>query len=66
MHTVMPVDQDVENGDLINEALSKGLSSFKPDLMYQNLVNNYRSAKELYGETIIRQMTGYGLSLIHI
>jgi len=60
MHSIIPVQKDVENGNLINEALSKGLSSFNPDMMYQNLVNNFRTAKELYGETIIRQMTGYG------
>ncbi|MBN2881125.1 VWA domain-containing protein [Candidatus Woesearchaeota archaeon] len=60
MHSILPVNKDIEEGNMINEALSKGLSSFKANLLYENLVNNFRSAKELYGETIIRQLTGYG------
>lgn len=60
MHSVLENDKKVINeGKLIEEAINTGVSSFMPDLFFQNLVKNYTLAKQLYGETIIREMTGY-------
>lgn len=60
MHTVLEADKDeVEDGLLLNESIDQNLGSFTPDLMFQNMVQNYKSAKKLMGETIIREMTGY-------
>ena len=60
MHSVLENDKKTINeGKLIEEAMNTGVSSFMPDLFFQNLVKNYTLAKQLYGETIIREMTGY-------
>lgn len=52
-------EQAVDDGKLIAEAINQGVGSFTPDLIFQNLVQNYRNAKRLYGETIIREVTDY-------
>jgi len=35
------------------------MSSFSPDLMFEQLVKNYTIAKQIYGESIIRLVSGY-------
>ena len=60
MHSVLENDKKaIREGKLIEDAVNNGVSSFMPDLFFQNLVKNYTLAKQLYGETIIREMTGY-------
>lgn len=60
MHSVMENDQDtIDKGKLIRESVNQGISSFTPDLMFEQMVKNYSMAKNLYGETIIRELTGY-------
>lgn len=60
MHSVLEAEKDkVEDGLLLNEAIDQNLGSFTPDLMFQNMVQNYKAAKKLMGETLIRELTGY-------
>jgi len=59
MHSVLPHDEDVENGKLLSESYDYNLSSFQPDLLFEQLCNNYRQAKKLFGQTMIRELTGY-------
>jgi Mg-chelatase subunit ChlD len=60
MRSVLENDeQAVNDGKLIAEAVNQGVGSFTPDLMFQSLVQNYRNAKRLYGETILRALTDY-------
>ncbi len=60
MHSVMENDKKViDNGKLISDAISQGMSSFSPDLMFEQLVKNYTIAKHIYGESIIRLVSGY-------
>lgn len=60
MHSVMENDKDsVDKGKLIRESVNQGLSSFTPDLMFEQMVKNFSMAKNIYGETIIRELTGY-------
>lgn len=60
MRSVLENDkQTVEDGKLIQESIDRGLGEFTPDVMFEKLVQNYREAQELYGETILRQVTGY-------
>jgi Mg-chelatase subunit ChlD len=65
MHTVLENDKDtIENGKLLGESINQNISSFVPDLIFRNLVNDYKLAKQLYGEFIIRKLTGYDPSYV--
>src|SRR3989344_3485859 len=60
MHSVLDNDKKViDNGKLISDAINQGMSSFSPDLMFEQLVKNYTIAKQIYGESIIRLVSGY-------
>jgi len=60
MHLVMDNDKEiVQEGRLLKEALNQGLSSFTAELMFEQLVKNYSLAKQLFGESLIRELTGY-------
>jgi Mg-chelatase subunit ChlD len=60
MRSVLENDtQSVDDGEVVVEALNRSLGNFTPDLMFENLVQDYRNASRLYGETIIRALTGY-------
>ena len=60
MHSVLENDKKtIDSGKLISDAINQGMSSFTPDLMFEQLVKNYTMAKHIYGESIIRLVSGY-------
>lgn len=60
MHSVLENDKKtIDSGKLISDAINQGMSSFTPDLMFEQLVKNYTMAKQIYGESIIRLVSGY-------
>ncbi len=60
MHSVLENDRKViDDGKLISDAISQGMSSFSPDLMFEQLVKSYTIAKHIYGESILRLVSGY-------
>ena len=60
MHSVLENDKKIiDSGKLISDAINQGMSSFSPDLMFEQLVKNYTIAKHIYGESIIRLVSGY-------
>lgn len=60
MHSVLENDSDtVDDGKLLNESFNQGISSFSPDMMFENIVQNYANAERIYGERMIRLLTGY-------
>ncbi|MFA6888710.1 MAG: VWA domain-containing protein [Candidatus Woesearchaeota archaeon] len=60
MHSVLENDQTViDEAKIIKDSINQSLFSFTPDLMFEKLVKNYKMAKQLFGEKLIRQMTGY-------
>lgn len=60
MHSVLENDKKIiDEGKLISDAINQGMSSFSPDLMFEQLVKNYTIAKHVYGESIIRLVSGY-------
>lgn len=64
MHSVLENDKDViDKGRLISNAINFGVS-FIPDMMYEQLVRDYATAKTLYGETLIRLLTGYNPNFV--
>ncbi|HME87381.1 MAG TPA: VWA domain-containing protein [Candidatus Nanoarchaeia archaeon] len=59
-HSVMEADEEtIKEGELVNDAMNNGINSFIPDLMFEQMVNDFKTAKNIYGETIIRHSTGY-------
>lgn len=59
-HTVLNTDmQNIDEGMIVEEAFNQNIGSFMPDLMFAQMVDNYKNAKKLYGETIIRELSGY-------
>lgn len=46
-------------GKVLEEAINRGLNSFVPDMMFSSIVQNYKQAKQLYGERILREISGY-------
>lgn len=60
LHSKLNVDKDkIEKAKVLNDAINNNISSFTPDLTFEQMVNNYSSAKKLLGETLIRELTGY-------
>ena len=60
MHSVLENDKKViDSGKLISDAINQGMSSFSPDLMFEQLVKSYQVAKHVYGDSIIRLVSGY-------
>jgi len=47
-----------EDASLIGQALNNSISSFNPDLMFEQLVKDYKLAKHIFGEKLIREITG--------
>lgn len=54
------VDKDeVDKGRVMSEALNNNISSFMPDMMMDKMVTNFKEAKDIYGDSLIRELTGY-------
>lgn len=60
MHSILEDDKEkISDGKLISESINQGIGSLTPEMILENLVKDYKLAKKLYGETIIRELTGY-------
>lgn len=60
MKSVLDNDKEtIEKGELIRDSINQGLSSFTPDLIYQQLVKNYSMAKHIFGPSLLKLATGY-------
>jgi Mg-chelatase subunit ChlD len=65
MHSIIEDDKEtISDGRLISESVTQGIGSLTPDIIFQNLIKDYKLAKKLYGETIIRELTGYSPNYI--
>ncbi len=59
-HSVTEMNTDTINeGLVVEEAANYNVGSFMPSMMFKDIVQNYKNAKKLYGETLIRELTGY-------
>lgn len=56
--------QTKDEGQLLQEMTNQGLSSFVPDMMFEQMVSSYKTAKQIYGESMLRQLTGYDPDVI--
>lgn len=60
MKSVLENDKEtIEKGKLISDSINQGLSSFTPDLIYQQLVKNYSMAEHIFGPSLLKLATGY-------
>lgn len=60
MKSVLESDrQTIEKGKLIESAMDRGINTFTPDLMFEQMVSDYKMAEQIYGERILRQLFGY-------
>lgn len=58
--SVLDVDtNNIDDGMIVQEAFNQNLGSFMPDIMFEQMVKDFKNAKKLYGETIIRELSGY-------
>lgn len=59
MHSVMDGGEETDDGKLVEDALNQGVGTFIPDMMYSQMTQNYSQAKQMYGERMLRELTGY-------
>jgi magnesium chelatase subunit I len=60
MHSVLENDKKiVEEGKVLRESINQGISSFTPNLMFEQVVNNFKMAQNIYGEKLLRWLSGY-------
>lgn len=65
MHTILNVDQkNIDNAKVLADAINNNVTSFTPDFSFEQLVKDYKTAKNIYGETMIRELTGYDSSFV--
>tara|TARA_Y100000310_G_C20700399_1_gene829206 strand:+ start:3068 stop:4246 length:1179 start_codon:yes stop_codon:yes gene_type:complete len=65
LHSVVEHDEkEVSKGKLMSQAINQGFSSFHPDLMMEHLTKDYAQASRLYGEGLMRLVSGYEPSAI--
>lgn len=60
MKTILEDDKEaIDDAHIILEAINQGLGALTPELMFEQLVKNFKLTKQIVGETIIRALTGY-------
>lgn len=59
MRSVLENDkQTIDDGKLVSEMVNHSVG-FTPDIAFSNLVKDYKLAEQIYGESFLRQITGY-------
>ncbi len=65
MHSVLENDQmAIDEGMVIEEALNRGIGAFNPDMMFEKLVKNFTMTKSIFGEALIRAVSGYDIDYL--
>lgn len=60
MHSVTQNDKkSIDQGNLLQQSINNGFSGFNADMMYEHLVDNYRTAQNIYGDKLLRFVSGY-------
>ena len=60
MHSVLEGDKDaLDDAKMLRDSFNQGVGAFVPNMMFEQMVDNFKMAKQLFGETIIRQLSGY-------
>jgi Mg-chelatase subunit ChlD len=59
MRSVIEEDSMIKDGHLIDEATNQSLGAFIPEMIFSKISQNFNQAKELYGEKMITEVTGF-------
>lgn len=60
MNSVLQGDKEtIEHAEMLQEAGNRGVGAFTPDLLFQNVVSNFSITRQLYGDKLIKMLTGY-------
>lgn len=60
MRSVLENDsQTIDEGTVIEEAINQGIGAFNPDIMFEKMVKNYSMTRSIYGDALIRALSGY-------
>lgn len=60
MRSILDSDEEtITDGKLITAAINSGIGAFTPDMLFDKLVTNYKAAKKIYGESFLREISGY-------
>lgn len=60
LHAIINEDEKIkEQGHLLESATNQGISSFNANRFFEALVKNYAFARQLYGDSFYRYLTGY-------
>ncbi len=57
-------DKTIDDGKLISDVINHGFSSFTPDMAFDSLSKDYAMAKNIFGESLLRLISGYSSSYI--
>ncbi len=65
MHSVLQSDKEtIKEGKIIMDAINQGFFSINPSLLFEQMVKNFSLAKQIIGESLIRQISGYDAAYI--
>ena len=60
MRSVMENDKEtIEEGNIIQESINRGMGAFTPDMMFERLVKDYKITKKIMGKSLVRAISGY-------
>jgi Mg-chelatase subunit ChlD len=60
MHSVLEADKTaLDKGKLVQESFNRSVGTFVPDMIMANMAKNFSIARQLYGDTMLRLLTGY-------
>ncbi|MBI2565152.1 VWA domain-containing protein [Candidatus Woesearchaeota archaeon] len=60
MKSVLEADKKtIDDGKIVEEAANRGIGGFTPDLLFEQLVKNYSTIQQLYGEKLLQLITGF-------
>ncbi len=60
LNSVIEQEKEVlDDGRLLGDALDNSIYSFVPDMMFEQMAKDYAMAKKIYGEKILREVSGY-------
>jgi len=54
----------IEQGKLLDAAINQGLNAFNPDMMFEQIVKDFRNAEQIYGEKMLRLVTGEDINAV--
>ncbi len=51
-------EEKVSQGQMLESSINQGMFNFNPDMMFDKLVESYSNAEKMYGEGVLRAVTG--------